>query len=125
MVQMVEGVHRTREIIAQKSWDELRGEEVSPGLTGDDEPELRRWITANAGTGYHGVSTCRMGTDEMSVTDAAGLVRGVEGLRIIDASIMPRLITGNTNATTIMIAEKLSDQVLGKSLPPIAVGAPG
>ncbi len=80
MTQMVEGVQRTREIIAQKSWDELRGHEVNPGAASADPKELQAWIRANAGTGYHAVSTCRMGTDERAVTDSEGRAQGIEGL---------------------------------------------
>jgi choline dehydrogenase len=116
--QLREGIRTTREMIAQKSWSPLRGVEVSPGINIQSDQELDAWIRANAGTGYHAVSTCRMGFDEMAVTDNEGRVHGIEGLRVIDASLMPYLTTGNTNAPTIMIAEKLSDKVLGKALPP-------
>lgn len=119
--QMIEGIHRTREMIAQRPWDELRGIEVTPGPDNQSDADLEKWIRANAGTNYHAVSTCRMGVDEMAVTDEFGRVRGVDGLRVIDASLMPNLVSGNTNAATIMIAEKLSDTLLGKSLPPLAL----
>ena len=78
MDQMLQGVQRTQEMIAQKSWDELRGEEITPGanLSG---AALEGWIRANAGTGYRAVSTCRMGADALAVTDAAGRIRGMEG----------------------------------------------
>lgn len=118
MRQMKEGIRKTIAIIHQKSWDELRGKEVSPGVDLNNNRALEAWIRANAGTGYHAVSTCRMGKDKLAVTDGDGLVHGVSGLRVIDASLMPRLTTGNTNAPTIMIAEKLSDKLLGKALPP-------
>ena len=118
MDQMLEGIAKTREMVRQKSWDDLRGEEITPGAGTLSGAALEQWVRANAGTGYHAVSTCRMGTDAMAVTDGAGRVHGMEGLRVIDASLMPRLVTGNTNATTIMMAEKLSDAVLGRQLPP-------
>jgi len=111
--QLREGVRKTREIIAQRSWDELRGEEISPGKNIQSDAELDAWIRDNAGTGYHAVSTCRMGTDEMAVTDADGKVHGIKNLRVVDASVFPALTTGNTNAPTIMLAEKLSDHILG------------
>jgi choline dehydrogenase len=116
MKEMKEGVRKTLEIIKQKSWDELRDKEANPGLDTSDDKALEGWIRANAGTGYHAVSTCRMGTDAMAVTDNQGRVHGIAGLRIADASLMPRLTTGNTNAPTIMIAEKISDYIKGKSL---------
>jgi choline dehydrogenase len=111
MIQMKEGIRRTLEMIRQKGWDELRGKEVSPGLDASDDKALEGWIRSNAGTGYHAVGTCAMGTDAMAVTDNVGRVHGVSGLRIIDASLMPRLTTGNTNAPTIMIGEKLAAAV--------------
>ncbi|WP_322093889.1 choline dehydrogenase [Paraburkholderia bannensis] len=115
--QLREGIRKTREIIAQRSWTPLRGVEVTPGIDVQSDIELDNWIRNNAGTGYHATSTCRMGYDGLAVTDADGRVHGMEGLRVIDASVMPRLTTGNTNAPTIMLAEKLSDHVLGNVLP--------
>lgn len=119
MVEMIEGIQKTHEMIKQKSWDHLRGVEITPGSSNLSGAALEAWVRANAGTGYHAVSTCRMGCDELAVTDSNGLVRGVEALRIIDASLMPRIVTGNTNAPTIMMAEKLADAVLGKRLAPM------
>lgn len=116
MVEMQQGVRRTLEMINQKGWDELRGSIVSPDIEPTDDRALEGWIRANAGTGYHAVSTCRMGSDEMAVTDGNGLVHGVAGLRVIDASLMPALVTGNTNASTIMIAEKLAASVVSGQL---------
>ncbi|MNB98363.1 Oxygen-dependent choline dehydrogenase [compost metagenome] len=121
--QLREGIRVTREIIAQRSWDELRGEELSPGKHIQSDAELDAWIRDNAGTGYHAVSTCRMGYDPMAVVDQDGRVHGLEGLRIVDASVFPRLTTGNTNAPTIMLAEKLSDHILGKMAPAANVKA--
>ncbi|MFC3174012.1 choline dehydrogenase [Novosphingobium bradum] len=116
--QLREGVRKTREMIAQPAWDELRGEELSPGSRIQSDEDLDAWIRANAGTGYHAVSTCRMGTDEMAVVDEDGRVHGMQNLRVVDASVFPKLITGNTNAPTIMLAEKLSDHILGKMCAP-------
>lgn len=111
MVEMKEGIRRTLEMIRQKGWDELRGSEVSPGLDPSDDKALEGWIRANAGTGYHAVGTCAMGSDGMAVTDGSGRVHGVRALRVVDASLMPRLTTGNTNAPTIMIGEKLAEAI--------------
>lgn len=111
---MVEGVHRTREMVSQSAWDSLRGEELTPGPEIRSDAEILAWIRAAGSTEYHPCSTCRMGVDETSVTDAAGHVHGVEGLTVIDASIMPNNITANLNAPVIMMAEKLSDAIAGK-----------
>ncbi len=122
VAEMVDGLRLTRDIIRQRSWDELRGEAVSPGSSLTTESELRAWIRGHAGTGYHAVGTCRMGTDPMAVTDEEGRVHGIEALRVVDASLMPHITTGNTNAPTIMLAEKLSDRVRGRALPPSQAG---
>jgi choline dehydrogenase len=77
------------------------------------------WLRRYAGTNYHPSCTCRMGTDAQSVVDAKARVHGIDNLRVIDASIMPAIVTGNLNAPTIMMAEKLADDILGKPpLPP-------
>jgi choline dehydrogenase len=117
MTEILAGVQRTREIIRQRPWQDLGA--AAYGVTDDemDDSGLERWIRSVAGTGYHPVGTCRMGSDDMAVTDSDGRVRGVEGLRVVDSSLMPRLVTGNTNAATIMIGEKLADRILGRRLP--------
>ena len=80
----------------------------------DDDDELDEWIRQTGETLYHPVGTCKMGRDEMAVVDAQGRVHGLLGLRVVDASLMPTLIAGNTNAPTIMMAEKISDAILGR-----------
>ena len=90
----------------------------------DDDAELDEWIKATGETLYHPVGTCKMGSDPMAVTNEHGQVHGVQGLRVVDASLMPTLIAGNTNAPTIMLAEKISDHILGKApLPPSSIMA--
>jgi choline dehydrogenase len=78
------------------------------------DEELDEFVRQHAETAYHPSGSCRMGTDDMAVVDGAGRVHGLEGLRVIDASIMPVITTGNLNAPTIMIAEKMADKVRGR-----------
>jgi choline dehydrogenase len=112
--QMIAAVKTVRNLIRQPAWDELRGEEVTPGEAVKTDEQILAWLRQNAGTNYHPCRTCRMGYDDMAVTDENGKVHGVDNLRVIDASIMPEIVTGNLNAPVIMMAEKLSDVVLGK-----------
>ena len=77
----------------------------------NSDKEISSWLRANATTEYHPCSTCRMGTNENSVTDTNGLVHETDGLRVVDASIMPGNVTANLNAPVLMIAEKLADAI--------------
>ncbi|MBX9747208.1 MAG: choline dehydrogenase [Hyphomonadaceae bacterium] len=113
---MRDSVRVTRDIIAQKALDLYRGPECAPGAHVRTDAEIDAWIRQNAETIYHPVGTVRMGSDARAPVDEQLRVRGVDGLRVIDASVMPTLIGGNTNAPTIMIAEKLSDILRGKPL---------
>ena len=120
--EMRAAVRLTREIFQQAAFDAFRGVELSPGIQVQSDDEIDAHIRANAETAYHPSGTCRMGTDEMAVTDAQGRVHGVERLRVVDASIMPRVVSGNLNAPTIMMAEKLADAIRGQAaLPPTQV----
>ena len=92
--------------------NEAIANEILPGASATSEADLMAYIRRKAETIYHPVSTCRMGADQRSVVDPELKVRGFKGLRVVDASIMPRLISGNTNAPTVMIAEKASDLIL-------------
>ncbi|MGF1731316.1 GMC family oxidoreductase [Photobacterium kasasachensis] len=109
---MVKGIKLSREILKQPAFDHYRGEEVFPGKEVQTDEELEAFIRRKAESIYHPVGTCKMGQDEMAVVDPRLKVRGVSGLRVVDASIMPTLIGGNTNAPTIMIAEKAADMIL-------------
>jgi len=113
----------TREIIAQPALDEFRGREISPSAECQTDAELDAFVRAHAETAYHPSCSCAMGTDAMSVVDGQGRVHGMERLRVVDASIMPRIITGNLNATTIMIAEKLADRIRGRAPLPRSTAA--
>ena len=86
--------------------------EFLPGPAAESDQEWLAHIADTAGTTYHPTSTCMMGTHERAVVDSELRVHGIEGLRVIDASIMPAVVSGNTNAATIMIAEKGADMVL-------------
>ena len=101
----------------QEAFDEYRGDQLKPGLDVNiaDDQELDQWIRETGETLYHPIGTCKMGSDDMSVTNEHGQVHGVSCLRVVDASLMPTLIGGNTNAPTIMMAEKISDHIRGKS----------
>jgi choline dehydrogenase len=111
---LLEGIRVSREIIAAQPFDEFRGEEIYPGRAASRQA-LEEVIRRKAETIYHPAGTCRMGRDAQSVVDEELHVREVDGLRVADASIMPRLIGGNTNAPTIMIAEKAAALILGQT----------
>ena len=108
---MVACAKLSREVFAQKAFDAYRGAPIFPPRNDLSDAELVEFIRAKAETVYHPVGTCRMGSDEEAVVDPQLRVRGVEGLRVVDASVMPALIGGNTNAPTIMIAERASDLI--------------
>ncbi|WP_114970581.1 GMC family oxidoreductase [Rhodoferax ferrireducens] len=109
-----DGIRLTREIIGQKAYDGFRGSEYAPGTGVTSDAALDAYIRTEANTLYHPVGTCKMGSDEMAVVDAALRIRGMDGLRVIDASIMPNITSGNTNFPAMMIAEKGADLILGK-----------
>ncbi|EAU44561.1 MULTISPECIES: GMC family oxidoreductase [Salipiger] len=106
-----EGLRMMRDILAQPAFDSIRGDEYAPGKGVVSDAELDEYIKNDCNSVYHPVGTCKMGSDEMAVVDDELRVRGIGGLRVVDASIMPTLTSGNTNAPTIMIAEKASDMI--------------
>ena len=83
-------------------------------------PEIKVFVRKYLGTSYHPCGTCRMGRDANAVVDSEGRVKSIARLRIVDASVMPRIVTANLSAAVMMMAEKLSDSILGKELLPIA-----
>jgi choline dehydrogenase len=114
-----EGFKMVREVAGQKALLAIRGDEVEPGPQVQTDDEIDAFIRKNAETIYHPVGTCRMGAvgDPMAVVDAELKVQGLAGLRVVDASIFPTLVGGNTNAGTIMVAEKAADMITGKAAP--------
>lgn len=109
------GVRRTLEIIRQKAWDPIRGKALVPDLEYIDDRGLHAWLRGTASTQYHPCGTCRMGHDDDAVVDEQGRVHGVENLRVVDASVIPRLTSGNLNAPTIMVAEKIAHSIISAS----------
>jgi len=108
-------IRAVRRIFAQPAFDHLRGPELAPGDALQSDAELDAYLRATAVSDIHSSGTCRMGDDEMAVVDPQLRVRGVGGLRVVDASVMPRVTSGNTNGPVMMIAEKASDMILGLS----------
>jgi choline dehydrogenase len=108
----VEGIKILRKILAAPALKPFVVEEVEPGPKISSDEEILNFCRQRGSTVYHPTSTCRMGNDPLAVVDQRLRVRGIEGLRVVDASIMPDLMSGNTNAPTIMIAEKASDMIL-------------
>ncbi|WP_172116495.1 choline dehydrogenase [Halomonas hibernica] len=108
-----DAIRLTRNIIEQPAFDKYRGREISPGPDVQSDEALDQFIKANAETAYHPCGSCRMGDDTLAVTDGQGRVHGVEGLRVVDASLFPLIPTGNLNAPTIMLAEKIADHIRG------------
>lgn len=118
---MVAAVRIARDIYARAPLQALLGPELSPGSSVESGQALQEFIQRQVGLGQHPIGTCRMGADEDSVVDASLRVRGIESLRVADASIMPTIVGGNTNIPVIMIGEKAADLLRGRSLPPAAV----
>ena len=117
---LVAGIKVTRRILASHAFDAVRGTELRPGKDIVTDDEIKQYVRNNCATVYHPVRTCAMGPDDdpMAVVDTQLRVNGIRGLRVVDASVMPLQIGGNTNAPTIMIAEKAADMLLGKPAAP-------
>lgn len=115
-------VRLTREVFAQPAFDRYRGREIQPGADVQTDEQIDAFIREKVESAYHPSCSCRMGdeNDPMAVVDPHTEVRGLDGLRVVDSSIMPSITTGNLNAPTIMLAEKAADHILGKNtLPPL------
>jgi choline dehydrogenase len=111
------GIRYARELVHTSAFDKLRGREIAPGEAVTSTSELRDYIRGYAGTVWHPVGTCRMGRDAEAVVDDQLRVHGVEGLRIVDASVMPKVVNGNPNAAVMMIAERAADLIRGRQAP--------
>jgi choline dehydrogenase len=115
-------VRLAREISETGPLGEAAGLNIDPGPGVKTDEQLEAWVRAEAQHEYHASCTCRMGSEDDSVLDEELRVRGVDGLRVADASSMPRVVAANTNAATIMIAERASDLILGRE--PLAAEDP-
>jgi choline dehydrogenase len=110
---MLEGVKLARTLAATRAFDQYRGTELHPGPGAKDDNALRAHNAKFTETLYHPIGTCKMGQEAAAVVDSELRVHCVEGLRVVDASIMPTIIGGNTNAPVMMIAEKAADLIQG------------
>ncbi len=114
--EWIEAVHTTRRIMSQPAFEPFNGGEISPGPNVATDEEIMDWVARDSETALHPSCTCKMGTDEMSVVDPHTMrVHGTEGLRVVDASVLPIVTNGNLYAPTMMIAEKAADLILGNS----------
>lgn len=116
MWEFRECVKLSREIFAQKAFDKFRGPEVQPGPQVQSDAEIDAFVRQKADSAYHPSCTCKMGlpSDPMAVVDPNTRVLGLERLRVVDASIMPSIVSGNLNSPTIMMAEKAADIIKGQ-----------
>ena len=112
-------IRLTREIFNQPAFDPYRGPELAPGADLRSDADLDGFIRSSVESAYHPSCSCRMGTDDLAVVDADCRVHEMQGLRIVDSSIMPSIVSGNLNAPTIMLAEKAADIIAGN--PPLPI----
>ncbi len=113
--ELVEALKVMQDLLTQPAFDEFRGERICPAPQVQSDRELEAWVRAYSSTDYHPSGTCRMGHDDLAVVDGELRVRGVDQLRVVDASVMPDIVSGNLNAPTQMIGERAADYILGKS----------
>ena len=114
--EWVEAIRVTRKILSQPAWADLDGGELSPGSAVETDEQILKWVASDAETALHPSCTCRMGTDSQSVVDPLTMkVHGVDGLRVVDASVFPYVTNGNIYAPVMMTAEKSADLILGKT----------
>lgn len=123
VARTLRGVRLVQAIASQEAMRSIISMEAEPGGAAIDDEAVIAWMRATSVTVYHPAGTCRMGSDDEAVVDPQLRLRGIEGVRVIDASVMPTLVSGNTNAPTIMIAERAADLIRGRSLPPVNPGS--
>jgi choline dehydrogenase len=112
--ELVEGVHKTRDLVAQPAFDAFRGAELMPGPQVRTDGDIRDWVRTVTTTDFHPCGTCRMGHGPDAVVDDRLRVRGIDGLRVVDASIIPQIMSANMNAPTQMIASRAADYIASK-----------
>ena len=112
---MVNGIRVARKILASPAFDAHRGEELHPGIEIESDEAILQKCKDRLGLVYHPVGTCKMGNDPMAVVDSELKVHGMKNLRVVDGSVMPTLVSGNTNAPIIAMAEKAADMILKPS----------
>ena len=113
----IDGFKLAREILSQSSLASITTAEHLPGSNVRTDAEITAYIREYGKTDFHPAGTCKMGADTLAVVDANLKVRGIDGLRVIDASVMPTIVSGNTNAASIMIGERGADAIRGVRLP--------
>ena len=112
--ELVEGVKKMRELVSQPAFDKFRGPEISPGAEVQSDSDIEQAIRLNTITDYHQCGTCAMGIGSNSVVDPEMRVKGISSLRVVDASVLPNVVSGNINAPVMMIAARAADWILGK-----------
>ena len=110
---LLNGVKKARELVAQKSFDQFRGTEIEPGPSIKTDAEIKAWLRKTVATDYHPSCTCSMGNGKQAVVDENFCVHGLKNLRVVDASVMPKIISANLNAPVQMIAARAADMILG------------
>ncbi|MCX2698578.1 choline dehydrogenase [Ochrobactrum chromiisoli] len=114
LIDLVDGIKLARTLIHQQAWDKFRGKELAPGAEAQSDADLERFVRSNLASSYHPAGTCRMGVDPDAVVDHEARLKAVRRIRIVDASIMPRVVTANLSASIMMLAEKIADRILGR-----------
>jgi choline dehydrogenase-like flavoprotein len=115
--RLVRAVRLCRQILGAPAFGRYHATEATPGTEVQSSEDIAEFIRATAYTVHHPVGTCRMGSDTAAVVDPTLKVKGVEGLRVADASVFPSIVGGNTNAPVVMVAEKAADLILGRPAP--------